>query len=175
MLDLSVSYNRYKFLGCEFLTWLWFVIEKEQERFLNKDGKSASLAIGNRIVLEKRIDDDTHESVTIKGDDAGLEEGVLALKKGAVVTQINLVYTEGDFQWKFALTGESLNVTGLKPPETAIVEIKDDIEGAVLEKVFLYGKVVELIDRLYQQFIQLRVSDQWDNQLVPQLKQWINS
>lgn len=30
MLDVSVSYDRYKFLGYEFLTWLWFLIEKDQ-------------------------------------------------------------------------------------------------------------------------------------------------
>ena len=29
MLDIAVAYNRYAFLGYEFLTWLWFVVEKE--------------------------------------------------------------------------------------------------------------------------------------------------
>ena len=27
MLDIAVAYNRYKFIGNEYLTWLWFVIE----------------------------------------------------------------------------------------------------------------------------------------------------
>lgn len=174
MLDVSVSYNRYQFLGYEFLTWLWFVIEKDPALLSDKEGNKVYLEIGNRIVLENRTHD-AHESITIKGDDAGLEEGVLALRKGAVVTQINLVYTEGDFQWKFNLNGESMNVTGLKTPETAAVETKDDIEGSVLEKVFLYNKIVELVNHLYSQFIQLRLSNRWTDDVVPNLKLWINS
>ena len=29
MLDVAVAYNRFKFLGDEFLTWLWFIIEQD--------------------------------------------------------------------------------------------------------------------------------------------------
>jgi len=174
MLDVSVAYNRYQFLGHEFLTWLWYVIENDQERLPNPESKKVSLEIGNRVVLENRVND-ALESITIKGDDAGLEEGVLALRKGAVVTQINLAYTEGDHQWHFTINGESLSLTGLKTPETGAVETKDDIEGAILEKVFLYGKAVELVDHLYRQFIRLRISSQWSENVLPQLKQWIRS
>jgi hypothetical protein len=37
----------------------------------------------------------------LKGDDAGLEEGMLSLRKGAVVTEFHLSYTAGDQQWQF--------------------------------------------------------------------------
>ncbi|MBW2173517.1 MAG: hypothetical protein JRF64_02515, partial [Deltaproteobacteria bacterium] len=89
MLDVAISYNRYKFLGYEYLTWLWFVIEKDQDRIRGLGQEPADLEIGNRIVLENKKRDAV-ESITIKGDDAGLEEGVLALRKGGVVTELNL-------------------------------------------------------------------------------------
>ena len=53
------------------------------------------LEIGNRVVLVNQIDEDALETVTIKGDQAWLEEGLLALQKGAVVTEINLVMRAG--------------------------------------------------------------------------------
>ena len=65
MLDVSVSYNRYKFLGYEFLTWLWFVMENQQDILKESDKELVSLDIGNCIVLENNKNDST-ESITIK-------------------------------------------------------------------------------------------------------------
>jgi len=37
MLDVSVAYNRYKFLGHEFLTWLWFMIETDKDTLISPE------------------------------------------------------------------------------------------------------------------------------------------
>ena len=95
MLEVSVSYNRYKFLGNEFLTWIWFVIDNDPETLKNIVPSEFTLDIGNRTVLENRRDAGV-ETVTIKGDTAGLEEGMLALRKGAMVTELNLLYETAD-------------------------------------------------------------------------------
>lgn len=174
MLDVSVSYNRYKFLGHEFLTWLWFAMENEQNKLKNQDGNPVTLNIGNRVVLENHYNNAV-ESITIKGDDAGLEEGFLALKKGAVVTELHLAYKTGDQEWRFNIKGESLNIGNLKSPETGVIESKKDIEGALLEKVYLYEKVVSLIDHLYIRFIKIRVSADWARKIVPRMKKWISA
>jgi hypothetical protein len=55
MLDVAVAYNRFKFLGDEFLTWLWFIIEQDPAILRSMDPDLTSFEIGNRIVLEKRI------------------------------------------------------------------------------------------------------------------------
>ena len=174
MLDVSVSYNRYKFIGHEFLTWLWFMIEKEPERLKSVSKNLDSLTIGNRIVIENRRNDEVLEAITIKGDDAGLEEGILSLKKGAVVTEINLIQTIGDNIWSYTLKGESLNISSLKTPAVGQVETGDDIEGAVIEKVYLYEQVIELIHNLFKIFIKKRVSDSW-SETVNHIKKWISS
>ena len=174
MLDVAVSYNRYKFLGYAYLTWLWFVIEKDQDRIKKLDREPVSLQIGNRIVLENR-QKDTVESITIKGDDADLEEAILALRKGAVVTELNLSYKTGDQEWRFTIKAESLNIVGLKCPQTGSVDSEEDLEGAVLEKVYLYDKAVQLTDNLFKQFITLRVLEDWDKKVVPLMRQWIYS
>jgi len=174
MLDISFAYSRYKFLGNEFLTWLWFIVENDRER-LNKIEKDlVSLNIGNRIVLENKINDAV-ETITILGDDAGLEEGIMSLGKGAVVTEINLLYKSGDNEWRFTIKGESMNISNLKIPETAIVESSEDIEGMVLEKTYLYEKITNLIDNLFKEFIKLRVSGKWNESIVPEIRKWIYS
>jgi hypothetical protein len=98
----------------------------------------------------------------------------LALKKGALVTEMNLLYRSGDNTWQFNLKGESLNISSFKTPETAGNETKEDIEGAVLEKIFLYEKVVRFVESAFRYFVRLRISENWDNKIINQMKLWIN-
>ena len=172
MLDVAVAYNRYKFIGNEFLTWLWFTIDTDQQFFKTVDQTITSLYLGNRIVLENSIND-ASEIITIKGDDAGLEEGLLSLRKGAVVIEINLCYKTENQEWKFTLKGESLSFSGLKVPETGPVESKADIEGMVLEKAYLFDKAIALINRLFNYFLKLRSSVEWNQKTVPDITKWI--
>lgn len=173
MLDIAVAYNRYAFLGYEFLTWLWFVVEKDRDLPATVEPELTSLAMGNRVVLENRIQEAV-ESITIKGDDAGLEEGLLALRKGAVVTELNLVFKIGEHEWRFTLKGESFHIAGLKTPETGAIETRDDIEGFLLEKAYLVEKAVRLTDRLYGLFLRSRLSGDWNERVLPRLRKWIH-
>ena len=173
MLDVAVSYNRFRFLGHEFLTWLWHTIENDLHLLKSLDDELTTLEIGNRIVLENRRDE-ALESIIIQGDEAGFEEGILALKKGAMVTELNLFYKAGDKKWHFTLKGESLSITNLKPPEASIIETSEDVEGAVLDKIYLYERVVRLLDSMFNAFIKIRVSNEWNTKVLPDLKKWIS-
>ncbi len=174
MLDVSVSYHRFRFLGGEFLTWLWYAIENGDGRLPAGSTEQGALAVGNRMVLENHSHE-APEVVTIKGDDAGLEEARMALRKGALVVEMNLLYRDGDQEWRFNLKGESLAITNLKPPETGAVTSPEETEGALLERVYLCERVTDLLDALYRHFIHIRVSDAWKTETVPVLKQWIQS
>jgi hypothetical protein len=172
VLDISVAYNRYKFVGYEFLTWMWYLIEHDPAQLNIVIQENIIFTIGNRIVLQNAVHDAV-ETITIKGDDAGLEEGVLALKKGALVTEIHLRVTEAENEWQLTLKGESLNISNLRLPETGQIEKMDDKEGAVLEKCFLYEKIMGWMDAVYAFFIKNRLSPEWKDKVVPQIKKWI--
>ncbi|MGE0090870.1 MAG: hypothetical protein AB7S50_15480 [Bacteroidales bacterium] len=174
MLDVAVAYNRYKFIGNEFLTWLWFIIDTNQDYFKKIDQSIVALHIGNRIVLENN-NNDSSELITIKGDDAGLEEGILSLRKGAVVIEMNLIYKTENQNWKFSIKGESLSFSGLKPPETGPLETKDDIEGLLLEKAYLFEKAIELTNCLFNFFLKLRVSLDWNKTILPEIRKWVEA
>ena len=174
MLDVAVAYNRFRFLGHEFLTWLWHTLETNAELLTSLDEELTTLDVGNRIVLENRRDE-TLESITIQGDEAGFEEGMLALQKGAMVAEINLLYKSGDKTWQFTLKGESLSLTNLKTPETAIIETGEDVEGVALDKIYLYERIVRLVDTLFNTFIKQRVSNEWNDRILPDLKKWVSA
>ena len=175
MLDIAVAYSRFQFLGEEFLTWLWYVIDNDFKLLRQLDKDLATLEIGNRMVLVNRRDHDTGKTVTIRGDHTGMDEGMLTLRKGGMVAEMHLIYKAGDHEWQFSLKGESLNLSSLKVPATGTVESRDDIEGAVIEKIDLCNKAVGLINRLYGHFIKLRLGNDWHRNIVPSVRQWINT
>ncbi len=174
MLDVSVSYNRYKFLGHEFLSWLWFAIENDPSQIAANAREALSLEIGNRIVLENETGG-ALETITIKGDEAGMEEGVLALRKGAVVTELNLGMKIGEQEWQFTVIGESLCFSGLKTPEVRLLETKEDMEGALIEKAALCQQAVDTLKRLFSHFVKLRTSDAWERHAMPAIRNWLKS
>ena len=173
MLDIAVSYNRYKFIGYEFLTWLWFSTELETEYLKSLNPEMTDLEIGNRIVLENHVKK-TSETITIKGDDADLEEGILSLNKGALVTELQLIYKSDNQEWLFTIKGESLSLFNLKLPQTGPIESKEDMDGIVLEKIYLLEKLMAGMDKLYTEFVRLRVDPNWRKTIVPKIKAWVD-
>lgn len=174
MLDLAVAYNRYRFLGDEFITWLWFLIETDQNAFREIDPDCTELEIGSRVVLENR-QKKSLERISIRGDDAGLEEGRLALKKGALLTELSLIFKTGEHQWQFSLKGESLNLSNLKTPGPALPPSAEEMEFFILEKSEQLNKITNFIELAFKAFMRVRVSNKWENKMVPNIKKWINS
>ncbi|WP_320043411.1 hypothetical protein [uncultured Desulfobacter sp.] len=176
MLDIATAYNKYGFLGNEFLTWIWYLVETEQDiTALSNSENPVTFEIGNSISLENNLGDKSKEKITIKGDQAGLEEGTTALKKGAWVTDMNLICRIGEEEYKFSIKGESFNITGLKPPAIDTSASEDEIEGLVIEKTFLIMKVINVIDTLFLKFIEKRISETWQTSDLKAIRDWIQS
>lgn len=149
------------------------MIDEDPDALSSYQKKPLAFDVGNRIVIENRMGADALETITIKGDDAGLEEAMLALRKGAQVSEMNLFYREADNEWQFTIKGESLHLASLKTPKTGLVTNGEEIEGALLEKTYLYEMAVTAVRSLYRQFIRIRLSEDWNAQIVPRLRRWI--
>ena len=174
MLDLAVAYNRYRFLGDEFLTWLWFLIETDQNAFRSIDPDCTAVEIGNRVVLENRKKKSL-ERITIKGDDAGLEEGRLALKKGALLAELSLIYKTSENQWQFSIKGESLNLSNLKVPGPALPQSPEEVEYFLLNKTEYINIINNFIKTAFKTFMRVRITKKWSVQVAPNIKKWVRS
>lgn len=174
MLDLSTAYSRYRFLGDEFLTWTWYLVETKPDVFRSADPDCTTLEIGNRVVLENRRSKSV-ERISIRGDEAGLEEGKLALKKGALVTELSLVFKTGEHQWSFSIKGESLNVSSLKTPGPSQPQSQEEMEIFLIDRAGQLNKILLFVQNLYKMFIQARVANSWISKEVPLISKWIRS
>lgn len=179
MLEVSVAYNRYRFIGDEFLTWLWFVVATNSYGPLFKEEGTETpagdirLSLGDRIVL-KNSHDLGEETITITGSGADWQEGAVALRKGARVTELGLIFQLEENTWRATLKGESLHISGLKTPQGGKVFASEETEAAVLEKIYLYEQIFVWIDRLFDAFIHRRVSGTWEKEQVGAVRKWIN-
>ncbi len=174
MLDIATGYNKYKFLGNDFLTWIWYLAENNIniKELADLEYKTITLDIGNSIVLENSPPGKAKEKISIKGDEAGLEEGKTALKKGGVVTSINLVLNIDTEEYKFSIKGESINISGFKTPAFKS-ENSEDIEGAIIEKAYFCEKIYNFIDTLFNKYIEKISSDTFKSDDMRKIKQWI--
>jgi hypothetical protein len=172
MLDIATAYNRYTFLGHEFLTWLWYLIETDGHRLGRSEPPTLVLSLGKRIVLENPREGHA-EKITIKGDYANFEAGILPLRQGSLVTELSLEARSAETTWSFNLKGESLSVSTMKMSTTGPIESLDDVEGALLEKVYLLETILQFIDTLFERFIKMRVTNDWNERVVPQIRQWV--
>lgn len=171
MLDISVAYNRYKFLGYEFLTWLWYITATGSWPANQPQLETARLAVGNRIVLQNHTTA-AMETVTIKGDEADLKEGLLALRKGALVSEISLVLSTSELEYSFVLKGESLSLSGLKLPVLAQIEDDQSADAAILEKIYLIEALSVILEAFYHTYLDQRLSPYWGDHLLPDMSTW---
>ena len=174
MIDIATAYGKYKFLGYEFLTWLWFCIENDPGLLVAMDHGVQRIHIDSRIVLENPAMDRT-ERITVKGNPANFDTGMLSLQQGALVTEMGILLQGDGYEWRLTLKGENFSVSNLKTPPTAPIETAEDLESAVLEKAYLLDQAMAAIDQLYQTFIKQRLSPTWQKQTVFRIVQWIES
>ncbi len=174
MIDVSVTYKRFKFIGHEYLTWLWYIIDTGIYRDIFSSKEAILLIIGNRIVLENRRSKDI-ETISIKGDRADLKEGKVALKKGALVSEINIKIEKDGQPWSLTLKGESFSVANVKTPVVGQSQDPEDVDGAVLEKVYLFEIAFQLMDKIYGSFIKQRVGEDWETKTKANIKKWIET
>ena len=170
-MNLIDSINQTRFLGKEFLTWLWYRSELQGGAFTLEGEKSATLWFDDKIVLELAFDN-VREVNTIRGENpTGTEEAKAALRMGKKVAAAKLGMSMSSRDWSFSITGEELSLSGVKVP--ALLAAEEDEQ--VLERLTLLEELEAVLDELYRQFMVLRTeSGEWKAELE-KIQQWVHA
>ncbi|MFH0926407.1 MAG: hypothetical protein V1872_12405 [bacterium] len=161
-----------QFLGREFLTWLWFKSDTNSGVVNINDDKSVELWIDDKIVLESDELENNKEKVICHGEHSEMFEARQALNQGKKVSQANFKLNMNEEEWHFTLDDCWLNFRNCKPPKI-ILDKKEDPDGLFFEKTLLIEEATHTIDQLFSQFIQIRISPEWDHDHLPALQSWI--
>ncbi len=155
-----------RFMGREFVVWLWFESEMQETnlRPTGVDPISMWLEAQITLVLEK-------EESRLKGAiPASSPEAKEALRQGKLPKEAKMRAVRGDREYTWTLKADTLALSGLKLP----TQLKKDDEKHEIfyERMMLVNDLDATLAALYGDFIQLRLADVWDDEVVPLMQAW---
>jgi len=161
-------------IGREFLTWLWFKSDERNGIIAVPDLGECSLAFIRRLVLESG-NGEYAETVVCQGMHADLKEGREALRQGKKISAARLRLNHDQTEWEFTFKADRFHFQSMKLPTLPEEEGEEiDREGQVLERIYLMEKAAEVMDRLFESFLSLRQTKDWEAE-QPRLERWISS
>jgi recombination associated protein RdgC len=176
-MDLVDLIQEKRFLGQEFLAWLWF---KSEERGGSVDvpGRGDVLVVFEKHMLLEYGEGDASEKVICRGLQTELKEARAGLGLAKKPEQARLRLAFGDYEFGVTLTAAIFEFRNIRLPKTvdAADEGKDgdSLEGRVLERIALFEQLIRLVEDLFRMFINIRASHLWNEELV-KIRAWIES
>ncbi len=163
-----------KFIGQEFLAWLWY---KSEERGGNVDvpGMGDILVIFEKHMLLEHGEGEESEKVICRGLLTELREARAGLALGKKPEQARIRLARGDYEFSVTLTAATMEFRSVKLPKTVdgADEGDDSLEGKILDRISLFEQLTELITELFKMYINIRASEQWNEELI-KIRKWTN-
>lgn len=161
-----------KFIGQEFLTWLWLTSEINSSLINLGNGQVAQVWFEERLVLDSGSGD-LLESLSLTGRNMGLAEARTGLRAGKKVALARLRLVREDHETILTMKAETLEISGLKLPKG--IDPIDDEGGpaTLLERVSLLEECIEVLDQLFARFLEIRLSHEWVDTELPTFKKWL--
>lgn len=176
-MDLVDLIAEKRFLGQEFLTWLWW---KSEER----GGTIELPAIGDvTVVFEKHMllefgEGESAEKIVCTGLQAELQEARTGLQMGKKLEQARIVIGHNNYEYSFTLAAALMEFRNVRLPKTEASENDrgenpEEVEGMTLERIFLFEELIKLVNVIFLVFLKVRLSEDWRDELI-KVRAWIH-
>jgi hypothetical protein len=168
-MDLVDRIEGTRFLGSEFIVWLWFKSELfEGELDVTGFGK-VELWLDTLLAFESQLD--KAEKTTLRGlAPSATPEAREAIKQGKLPTRARFNARLGSQDYAWVLTASTLAISGAKIPAL----VADTGDEQFYERMHLLEELDRLMAALYAEFLQLRLGALWESDLVPAIRAWAN-
>lgn len=175
-MDLVDIISEKRFIGQEFLTWLWFKSEERGGTVLLADEGDIQVVFEKHMLLESG-EGEAHEKLICKGLQAELQEARTGLRMGKKLEQARIFLGKGEYEYHLTLTAtlfEYRNVwlpKTLTPSEDASDRLAQ--EGKIIEKLGMAEEAKRTIDGLFRMFLKIRTGDDWPVELA-KMRAWVH-
>jgi len=174
-MDLVDIISEKKFLGQEFLTWLWYKSEERGGAVMLPGTGDIQIVFEKHMLLESGTGESL-EKLICKGLQTELQEARTGLLMGKKLEQARIYVARGDYEWRLTLSATLFEYRNVSLPRTVASgdEISDPLawEAKVLERVGMAEEIMQTMDQLFRLFLQTRVSPGWPQERA-RLKTWI--
>lgn len=167
-MDLLDRIDTVRFLGREFLVFVWWKSELfEGELEVEGFGK-VNLHLDTSLVLECKKDE--LEKSTMRGPSpSATKEAKEALRAGKLPSKAHIHVVHEEQEFAFTFNADTMATAGVKIP--ALLTEEDDEK--FFERMHLVEKLEALLGSLYEEFLRIRLSPEWANAIAPGLRAWV--
>lgn len=175
-MDLVDLISEKRFIGQEFLTWLWWKSE-ERGGVVALPGEGDIVVVFEKHMLLEYGEGDSNESLICRGLQTELQEARTGLVMGKKLEQARIQLVYNDYEWNFTMAAALMEFRNVKLPKTGgesgSSDNPEEREGMVLERIFLFEELVRVVLELFRLFLQVRVADTWRDELK-NVREWVN-
>jgi recombination associated protein RdgC len=165
-----------RFLGQEFLTWLWW---KSEERGGSVDlpGSGDITVVFEKHMLLESGEGESTEKIVCTGLQAELQEARTGLRMGKKLEQARIVIGHNDYEYSFTLAAALMEFRNVRLPKTETTEndkgdSPEEVEGMILERIYLFEELIKLVNALFKMFLDMRLSAAWRDELQ-KIRGWV--
>ena len=161
-------------LCSDFFLWMCFLSQRDESVFEfelpNSDGTMpVAFWVDDRISFRSPAEEQTRTVVT--GESIfQTHEAYAALQSGKVIQDLRLFLRVYEREYVMTLKAPYLDISSLKFPEH---ESDGDV-AVILERMLFYNEVMMALEAIYQFFVEVRTTEEWDA-LVSHIRSWVHN
>ena len=167
-MDLVDLIESRRFLGAEFLLWLWYHGECFEGRWELPEMGGVELWFDDALSLEAYLAE-TERNDFKGGAPTASPEAKTALRQGKRPSKAKLLMIREGREWGFTLKALSLDLTGISIPSL----LSREEEEQFYERMVLVEELEELVEALFRQFLTVRLAPAWPDAVLPAMQDWI--
>jgi len=168
-MDLVDLIAEKRFLGQEFLTWLWWKSE-ERGGSVSLPGEGDATVVFEKHMLLEFGEGESSEKIICSGLQAELQEARTGLQMGKKLEQARITIGYNSYEFSFTLAAALMEFRSVRLPKTDATESDssdnpEEVEGMILERIFLFEELIRVVNVLFRMFLDVRVGDKWPAEL----------
>ena len=157
-----------RFAGREFLLWLWFESEVLEGQFEMPDGEKFTLWLETQVTLESVTAE--QEVTRMRGmAPTTTSEAHEALRRGKLPIQARIRIERGQQAFGCTFSAVTMNMASMQLPQL----IKEEEEERFYERMYLVEEFEKMMDALFERFLMMRLSPNWDTSILPMIRAWV--
>jgi recombination associated protein RdgC len=175
-MDLVDLIAEKRFIGQEFLTWLWWKSEERGGSVALPDQGDITVVFEKHLLLEYG-EGESSEKCICSGLQSELKEARTGLVMGKKVEQARIQLIKDDYEWNFTMAAAVMEFRNVRLPKTGPAaeggDSPEEQEGMILERIFLFEELIRLVQALFRMFLEIRVGNDWKDELV-KVRKWVH-
>lgn len=156
-----------RFLGSEFLLWVWVRTEVSTSSIRLSDGRDYEVWLDRQLTFESPID--KNERVIVRGmAPADSNEAREAVRSRKLPVRARLVFQSPERDFATGLNAQKFSLVGGSIPAV----LGSEASEAFLERMTLADELFSVVDGLYRAFLLDRLGEAWAAAWEPAISAW---